>query len=82
MATAGELLAITWNRKRGIFRCRFKADGAITAPTIIYLPADWFGPGTKVTPPLRFEHRHEEQRLLVFNDGFGGEVEVRVKANS
>jgi len=82
MATAGELLAIKWNRKRGIFRCRYQADGTLTAPTIIYLPAEWFGPGTKVTAPLRFEHRHEEQRLLVFNDGFAGEVEVRVKANS
>ena len=81
MATAGELLAITWNRKRGFFRCRYKADSALTAPTIIYLPEEWFGPGTKVTAPLRFEHRREEQRLLVFNDGFGGEVEVRVRVN-
>jgi hypothetical protein len=78
MAAAGEHLAITWNRKRGIFSCRFKADTAITAPTIIYLPAEWFGPGAKVTVPLRFEHRREEQRLLVFNDGFSGEVEVCV----
>jgi len=78
MATAGELLLIKWNRKRGIFRCRFKADAAITAPTIIYLPTEWFGPGTKVITSLRFEHRREEQRLLAFNDGFGGEVEVRV----
>jgi hypothetical protein len=28
--------------------------------------------------PLRFEHRQSEQRLLVFNDGFGGEAEVVV----
>jgi hypothetical protein len=78
MAAAGELLAFKWDRKRGIFRCRYRADSAIAAPTIIYLPAEWFGPGTKVTAPLRFEHRHEEQRLLVFNDGFSGEVEVKV----
>jgi len=82
MATAGELLAISWNRKKGIFRCRFKADAALAAPTIIYLPAERFGPETTVTAPLRFEHRREEQRLLVFNDGFAGEVEVRVKADS
>jgi len=79
MATAGRLLAIKWNRRRGIFRCRFKADGAITAPTIIYLPAEWFGQGAKVTTPLRFEYRCEEQRLLVFNDGFGGETEIVVR---
>jgi len=79
MATAGELLAIKWNHKQGIFRYRYRADGAINAPTIIYLPAEKFGQGTKVTVPLRFEHRYEEQRLLVFNDGFNEEVEIRVE---
>jgi len=79
MATAGELLEIKWNRKRGIFRCRFKANSAITAPTIIYLPAEWFGQRTKVVTSLRFEHRCDEQRLFVFNDGVGGEMEITVK---
>jgi len=78
MATAGELMAINWNRKRGIFRCRYRADSALTAPTIIYLPAEWFGQGAKVTTSLRFERRPDEQRLLVFNDGFSGEVEILV----
>jgi hypothetical protein len=79
MATAGEPLSITWNHKRGIFRCRFKADSAIMAPTEIYLPAEWFGPQTKVNTSLRFEHRHEDQRLLVFNDGMSGEREITVR---
>jgi hypothetical protein len=79
MATAGKALSIKWNHKRGIFRYRFKADSAITAPTEIYLPAEWFGPHTKINTPLRFEHRHEEQRLLVFNDGVSGEIELTVR---
>jgi hypothetical protein len=83
MVSAGQPLSIKWDNKRGIFRYRFKADGNIAAPTVIYLPAEWFGPETKISAvpmstPLRFEHHQGEQRLLVFNDGFGGEVEVVV----
>jgi hypothetical protein len=83
MASAGQPLSIKWDYKRGVFRYRFNADGAIAAPTIIYLPAEWFGPETKISAlpmrtPLRFEHHQGEQRLLVFNDGFGGEAEITV----
>jgi hypothetical protein len=79
MATAGEAFSIKWNHQRGIFRYRFKADGAITAPTEIYLPAEWFGAWANINTPLRHEHRHEDQRLLVFNDGFSGETEVIIR---
>jgi hypothetical protein len=92
MATAGEPLSIKWDRKRGVFRYRFNADNAVAAPTVIYLPEE-FGPSPEITvspaaaggtaagmpPRLRFEYRFEELRLLVFNEGFGGEVEVAVK---
>jgi hypothetical protein len=83
MASAGQPLSIKWDGQRGIFRYRFNANGAITSPTIIYLPAEWFGPETKISAvpmrtPLRFEHLQGEQRLLVFNDGFGGEAEIVV----
>jgi hypothetical protein len=80
MATAGEPLSIKYNYKRGVFRYRFKADGAITAPTEIYLPAKWFGPQTKISMPLRFEYRHEEQRLLVYNDGASGIKELEIRS--
>jgi hypothetical protein len=78
MATSGQPLSIHWDRKRGIFRYRFNADSGIAAPTIIYLPAERFGPQANITTVLRFEHRHEEQRLLVFNEGRGGETELTV----
>ena len=79
MATAGIPLLLKWDRRRGIFRYRFKADGVIAVPTIIYLPADWFGLSPKIATPLRFEYRHGEQRLLVYNGGFSGEAEITVK---
>jgi len=76
MATAGDPLSINWNHKRGIFRYRYTADRSIAAPTVIYLPAEWFGSQTKITTSLRHEFRREEQRLLIFNDGFGEDVEI------
>ena len=82
MATAGIPLLIRWDRRRGVFRYRFKADGNITAPTIIYLPAENFGPLAEIVlaeDALRFEYSCEEQRLLVFNNGFSGETEVAVR---
>jgi hypothetical protein len=78
MTTAGEPLLIQWNRKTGVFRLRFRADGSIASPTVLYLPEERFGSGAKITSPLRFEFKPEEQRLLVYNDGFGGEAEVEV----
>jgi hypothetical protein len=85
MAVAGTLLSFRWDHKRGVFRCRFRADGGIAAPTIIYLPTDWFGPSPRITAlpsgtPLRLEHNHADQRLLAHNDGYSGEVEITVKA--
>jgi hypothetical protein len=78
MATAGDPLSIKWNHQRGIFRYRYTADRGVAAPTVIYLPAEWFGSQTKITTSLRHEFKREEQRLLVFNDGFGGEAEIQV----
>jgi len=80
MATAGEPLTIKWKRKRGVFHYRYKADGEITAPTVIYLPAERFGARAKITATLRYEYRPEEQQLLIFNDGFSGEEVIEVKA--
>jgi hypothetical protein len=84
MATAGEPVSFQWDRKKGIFRYRFKADGAITAPTIIYLPpefgADANGPRAAITTTLRYEYKPEEQRLLVYNDGKNEEIQLTVSS--
>ena len=90
MAAAGKPLSINWNRKRGEFVFRFQADKDITAPGIIYLPAETFGSSPKIEArtsgaasemrSLRWEYRHEEQRLLLYNDGYSGEAELKIQA--
>ncbi|GHV94547.1 glycosyl hydrolase family 35 [Spirochaetia bacterium] len=86
MAVAGTPLAIEWNYKRRIFRCRFRADSAITAPTVIYLPMEFFGKTPEIkartadaTANIRWEYKFEEQRLFAHNDSYNGEVEIVVK---
>jgi len=78
MATAGEPVSIKWDRRSGVFGYRFNADGEIAAPTVIYLPPESFGPGTKVVTDLRFELDLGELRLFLFNDGRSGPAEVSV----
>ena len=80
MSTAGQLLSFSWNRKKGIFHCTFIADNAIAAPGIIYLPAEWFGQKPGIGTSLRYEHKPDEQKLLVYNDGFSGETTIQVTA--
>ncbi|MDR0444196.1 MAG: cellulase family glycosylhydrolase [Treponema sp.] len=87
MATAGRPLLVKWDRKRGIFIFRFCADGDIAAPSVIYLPAETFGISPKIEirtlaaseQTMREEYQYEEQRLLLFNEGYNGETEVRVQ---
>jgi len=87
MATAGEPLSYTWDRKRKIFVYRFKANGGISAPSIIYLPAEFFGDKPKITAAAqdgknpRYEYQPEEQRLFVYNNGIYGEVTLKVGLN-
>jgi hypothetical protein len=75
MATAGVPVSFRWDREKGIFDFRFKADGAIAAPTVIYIPPE-FGAKVVVTTTLRHEYKPDEQRLLVYNDGKEGEIQV------
>ena len=84
MATAGKLNSFKWNRK--IFTLNFNADGGINAPTIIYLPKEFFSVSSKIkisaaAGELKYEYNHEEQRLLIFNGGYSGEVKVSVLAS-
>ncbi|HCC36804.1 MAG TPA: cytoplasm protein [Treponema sp.] len=85
-ATAGVPLSISWNRKTAVFHYRFKADGSITAPSIIYLPAETFGPNPAIelrTPAnIRWEYRFTDQHLLLFNEGYSGETELIVRGYS
>jgi len=84
MATPGEPLSINWDRKRCVFRYRFRADEAVTAPCIIYLPAEYFGPSPRIearagSGNLRWEYNREEQQLLIYTGGYSGEAEIIVR---
>jgi hypothetical protein len=91
MAAAGTLLGIEWDRGRGIFRCRYRADAAVISPTVVYLPAEYFGesPAVELRAPdkagaecaggPRWDYNYREQRLFAYNGGYDGEVELVVK---
>jgi hypothetical protein len=51
MAIAGVPLGCRWDRKTGIFRLRYRADPAITAPTEIFIPSEYLGE----RPECRYE---------------------------
>ena len=85
MASAGEPLSIKWDRKKGEFTFRFNADKNITAPSIIYLPAEIFGPSPKIisgdpaAQKIRWEYNYEEQTLIIFNNDYSGEAEINIR---
>jgi hypothetical protein len=74
MATAGEPVSISRDQ-HGVFRYRFRAEGGIAAPTVLYLP---FDQPPHITATLRCEYQAETQRLLVYNDGYHGETEIGI----
>jgi len=79
MATAGIPVSFSWDRKKGIFCYRFKADGSIAAPTVIYIPPELGAKAEIATGGLRYEYKPGEQRLLVYNDGREGEMQIQMK---
>jgi hypothetical protein len=84
MAAAGVPLAVSWLRKQGVFRCRFRADPGISAPTEIYVPAEYFGSNPAIVirtpdggpPAVKALYKPEEQRLYIYNGNYAGEVEI------
>jgi hypothetical protein len=80
MATAGVPLGCRWDRKRGVFRFRYRADPAITAPTEIFT-GECLGeqPECRCTAggtPPRIEYA--PRRLLIYHDGYGGDMELEL----
>jgi len=84
MATSGKPLSIKWDRKKRIFTFCFNADSGIKAPTIIYFPIDLVAAPPKAEAitskgkTLRNEYNADEQRLLIYNDEYSGEVTVTI----
>jgi hypothetical protein len=89
VATAGKILEYRWDRKKGIFRYRYDADGRIKAPTEVFLPAGVLGekPDISVAQAggwagpigLRLEHAPSGQRLLIHHEDYSGEVTLEVR---
>ena len=91
MASAGKPLSFKWDRKRGEFTFRLDAYSGIKAPSIIFLPEEPFAASssegahakietlTSTGKTLRWEYKPEEQRLLVYNDGYSGEAVISVR---
>ena len=88
MATAGIPLRFKWNREKSDFYFLFRAEAEVEAPTEIFIPYRWFGENPSINinikaaetgNSLRTEYALEEQRLFVYNDGYGGDVELSVR---
>jgi hypothetical protein len=85
-ATAGLPRFLRWDRKKRLLVYRFTADPAVSAPTEIYAPREYFGSRPEITVktspaggPVRTEYQAEPQRLLVFSGDYRGEVEISVR---
>jgi hypothetical protein len=85
-AVAGVPLGCRWDRKTGIFRLRYRADPAITAPTEIFIPLEYLGEkpecryetgGSPGESPLQIEYA--SRRLLVYHGGYDGEVGLELR---
>jgi hypothetical protein len=91
MASAGKPLSFKWDRKYKEFIFHLDAYSGVKAPSIIFLPEEAFAAssseGTSVKietltstgKTLRWEYKPEEQRLLVYNDGYSGEAVISVR---
>jgi hypothetical protein len=86
MATAGIPRRLSWDREKRLLVYRFTADPAISAPTEIYIPPEYFGNRPEITTaaPLigEIEYRVEERRLLIFYRGDGEDVEISVRGDT
>jgi hypothetical protein len=79
LATAGLPLEWRWDRRRGIFRFRYRADAATGAPTEIFAPSECLGedPGLNCEPSLRIEHA--PSRILIYHGDYNGEVRLELR---
>jgi hypothetical protein len=86
MATAGIPRSLKWDRKKRLLVYRFTADGALSVPTEIYLPWEYFGGRPEITTKTSgngaIEYRIEDRRLLIFYRGEGEEVEISVRGDT
>ncbi len=65
LATAGELLKISFNRKKRVFEFRFRHDPAVREPTVIFVPNYQYPDSCTIqVSDGEFEHNRAEQTLV------------------
>jgi hypothetical protein len=88
MATAGTPLLIRWDRKKGVFRCRYRYDPGIRAPTEIFAPPECLGTKPLLTlrtgtggeaRNFRAEYQPDSRRLLIWGGETGEDIEVEAR---
>ena len=86
IATAGKLVSYIYDTKHKKFIFRYEADKSIKAPTIIYLPEQFFGSSPKIkisgthSGGISARYNSEEQQVLIYNDDYSGETEIIITA--
>ena len=89
LATAGIPLSFAWDRNKKTLRYRYRADPAAASPTALFIPDGLWekncsikaGPVNAAASKMRdiqTMYRPEEQRLLIFHNGYDGEVEISI----
>jgi hypothetical protein len=83
MATAGTPLLIRWDRKKGRFQYRYRADRGIKAPTEVFVPPEFDTAVLQIhteTPEgaarIQAKYENEAGRVFILNEGYAGEVEL------
>jgi hypothetical protein len=78
LATAGIPLDWRWDRRKRIFRFRYRAE-AVIAPTEIFAPGECLGdrPDISCAPPLRIEYA--PSRVLIYHENYNGEVKLELR---
>ncbi len=70
--TAGKIISMSFNRKRGIFVLEYENNSKIKEPTIIYLPDIQYPNNIEVKGTIEnYEWKREKQILNIYNENDG-----------
>jgi hypothetical protein len=84
MATAGTPVSVQWDRQTGIFTYRYRADPEISAPTELFIPAEWFGPepAVEVRAKQNKAAKPIEKPAGIFGKKKSGELKITTQYQS
>jgi hypothetical protein len=86
LATAGIPLEWRWDRRKGIFRFRYRADPALKAPTEIFAGAECLGERPdlhyKTAGQAVLQIEYTPSRVLIGHGDYDGEVQLELRRRS